>query len=93
VLVRISLRGRRRAWLVVPVVLVVAACSGAWLMTRDSSAAVQPTTATVSSSTMKETVAASGTVEPARSADLDFSATTWPPRWTARQWSPATCRP
>jgi RND family efflux transporter MFP subunit len=72
VLVRISLRGRRRAWLVVPVVLVVAAGSGAWLMTRDSSAAAQPTTATVSSSTMKETVAASGTVEPARSADLDF---------------------
>ena len=69
---RISLRGRRRAWLVVPLVLVVAAGSGAWLMTRDSSAAAQPTTATVSASTMKETVAASGTVEPARSADLDF---------------------
>jgi multidrug efflux pump subunit AcrA (membrane-fusion protein) len=71
--VRISLRGRRRAWLAVPVVLVVAAGSGAWLMTRDSSAATQPTTATVSTSTMKETVAASGTVEPAKSADLDFA--------------------
>jgi RND family efflux transporter MFP subunit len=72
VLVRISLRGRRRAWLVVPVVLVVAAGGGAWLMTRDTSAAAQPTTATVSTSTMKQTVAATGTVEPARSADLDF---------------------
>jgi len=37
--VRISLRGRRRAWLAVPVVLVVAAGSGVWLMTRDSTAA------------------------------------------------------
>ncbi|WP_231482833.1 efflux RND transporter periplasmic adaptor subunit [Nocardioides sp. URHA0020] len=69
---RISLRGRRRAWLAVPVVLVVAAGSGGWLMTRDSPAAAQATTATVSTSTMQETVAASGTVEPARSADLDF---------------------
>jgi RND family efflux transporter MFP subunit len=70
--VRISLRGRRRAWLVLPAVLVVAAAGGGWLMTRDSSAAAPPTTVTVSASTMKETVAASGTIEPARSADLDF---------------------
>ena len=69
---RISLRGRRRAWLAVPVVLVVVAGGGVWLMTRDSTAAAQPTTATVSTETMQETVAASGTVEPAKSADLDF---------------------
>jgi len=41
-------------------------------MTRDSSAATEPTTYTVSASTMKGTVTASGTIEPRHSADLDF---------------------
>jgi macrolide-specific efflux system membrane fusion protein len=41
-------------------------------MTRDSSAATEPTTYTVSASTMKDTVTASGTIEPRHSADLDF---------------------
>lgn len=41
-------------------------------MTRDSSAATEPTTYTVTASTMKDTVTASGTVEPRHSADLDF---------------------
>lgn len=67
-----KLRGRRRAWLVVPLVLVVAGGGGVWLMTRDSSAATEPTTYTVSASTMKDTVTASGTIEPRHSADLDF---------------------
>lgn len=67
-----KLRGRRRAWLVVPLVLVVAGGGGVWLMTRDSSAATEPTTYTVSASTMKGTVTASGTIEPRHSADLDF---------------------
>ncbi|MCW2794818.1 efflux RND transporter periplasmic adaptor subunit [Nocardioides sp.] len=71
--VRKILRKRSRVLLVVPLVLLVAGAStGAWLLTRDTSAAVTPTTATVTSGTMKETVAASGTVEPARTADLDF---------------------
>ena len=69
---RISLRGRRRAWLAVPVVLVAVAASGVWLLTRDTSAAADPTTVTAATSTMKETVAATGTIAPARSADLDF---------------------
>ncbi|HYF73623.1 MAG TPA: efflux RND transporter periplasmic adaptor subunit [Nocardioides sp.] len=66
------LRGRRRSWLVLPLVLAVAGGAGAWLMTRDSSAATEPTTYTVSASTVKETVSASGTIAPRRSADLDF---------------------
>lgn len=66
-------RGRSRRWLAIPVVLLVATGStGAWLLTREESAAVEPTTATVSAETVKETVAATGTVTAARSADLDF---------------------
>jgi RND family efflux transporter MFP subunit len=66
---------RRRWWLVVPVVLVVGGgATGAWLLTRDPSAAsTTPVTATVTTQTAQKTVAASGTVEPARSADLDFA--------------------
>jgi RND family efflux transporter MFP subunit len=71
----VTKRGRRRRWwLVVPVVLVVGGgASGAWLMTRDPSAASTPITATVSTQTVQQIVSASGTVEPARSADLDFA--------------------
>lgn len=63
----------RRRWLAVPVVLLVATGGiGAWLMTRDESEAVAATTATVSAETVQETVAATGTLAAARSADLDF---------------------
>lgn len=68
-----TFRGRSRRWLAIPVVLLVAVGgSGAWLLTREESAAVEPTTATVSAETVQETVAASGTLAAARSADLDF---------------------
>lgn len=68
-----KLRGRSRRWLAVPVVLLVGAGStGAWLLTREESAAVEPTTAIVSAETVQDTVAASGTLAAARSADLDF---------------------
>jgi macrolide-specific efflux system membrane fusion protein len=50
----------------------VTGSAGAWLLTREESAAVEPTTATVSAETVKETVAATGTLAAARSADLDF---------------------
>jgi macrolide-specific efflux system membrane fusion protein len=73
VLVRISLRGRRRAWLAVPVVLVVAAGSGVWLMTRDSTAAETSTTTTVSSQTIEQTVSADGTIAARKSSDESFA--------------------
>jgi len=73
VLVRISLRGRRRAWLAVPVVLVVAAGSGVWLMTRDSTAADTTTTTTVSSQTIEQTVSADGTIAARKSSDESFA--------------------
>jgi RND family efflux transporter MFP subunit len=64
----------RRWWLVLPVVLVVGGgAGGAWLLTRDASEAATPATMTVSTQTVQQTVTASGTVEPARSADLDFT--------------------
>lgn len=70
---RISLRGRRRAWLAVPVVLVVAAGSGVWLMTRDSTAAETSTTTTVSSQTIEQTVSADGTIAARKSSDESFA--------------------
>ncbi|MSZ76677.1 MAG: secretion protein HlyD [Actinobacteria bacterium] len=66
-------RPRHRAWLAVLVaVLVAAASAGGWLLTRDTSQAVSSSTATIATETVEETVSASGTVEPARTADLDF---------------------
>jgi multidrug efflux pump subunit AcrA (membrane-fusion protein) len=73
VLVRISLRGRRRAWLAVPVALVVVAGGGVWLMTRDSTASETGTTATVSTQTMRETVSADGTLAASRTSDESFA--------------------
>ena len=68
------LRGRRRAWLALPVVLLVAgASSGAWLLTRDSSEAAASTTATVSTQTMQQTVSADGTLEARRTRDESFA--------------------
>jgi macrolide-specific efflux system membrane fusion protein len=56
------------------VALVVVAGSGAWLLFRgdDGAAATTTTTAQVTSTTIQQTVSASGTVEAAKSADLDF---------------------
>lgn len=68
------LRGRSRRLLAIPVVLLVAGGgTGAWLLAREESVAVEPTTATVSAETVRETVAASGTIAPARSAELSFA--------------------
>lgn len=67
------LRGRRRAWLVVlPVLLVAAAATGAWLLTRDSPAAADSTTTTVARETVQQTVSADGTVEARKSRDESF---------------------
>lgn len=54
--------------------LVVAAAAAGWLLTRGTeSAAATTTTATVSTETVRDTVAVSGTIEPAATADLDFA--------------------
>lgn len=48
--------------------------TGAWLLTGSSEpAAAAATTATVSSETVRETTAVSGTIQPAKTADLDFA--------------------
>lgn len=69
------LRGHPRARLVVPVVLVAlvaAGATGAWLLTRDPSAAASTTTATVSRQTLQETVSADGTIEAQKTRDESF---------------------
>lgn len=70
---RISLRGRRRAWLAVPVALVVVAGGGVWLLTRDSTAAETSTTTIVSSQTIEQTVSADGTIAARKSSDESFA--------------------
>ena len=48
--------------------------AGAWLLTRPSgAAAAQTVTSTVAAGTYQQTVAATGTLEPTREADLDFA--------------------
>lgn len=64
---------RRRIVLALALLLVVAGGVGAWLLWRgDQTAAAAPTTATVTTETVKQTVAASGTVAAASTADLGF---------------------
>jgi macrolide-specific efflux system membrane fusion protein len=60
--------------LVVTTALVLVAGSGGWLLFRsdDGQAATATTTAEVTSTTIKQTVSASGAVEAAKTADLDF---------------------
>jgi len=65
---------RRRVIVIGIAVVVIAAAVGGWLLFRQpESAAAVTTTATVARGTVKQTVAASGTVEAARSADESFS--------------------
>jgi membrane fusion protein, macrolide-specific efflux system len=73
--------GRRRRWwrIVVPVVviLLVGLGTAAWAMNRSdasTTAAVTYRSVTVSTGTVRESVSASGTIEPAATDDLSFSA-------------------
>lgn len=64
---------RHRLLLVLASLLLVAGCVGAWLLWRgDDPASAAPTTATVATETVKETVAASGTLAAASTEDLGF---------------------
>lgn len=57
----------------VGLLLVAVAATGAWLLVRDTSEPVATTsTATVSASTMQQTVSVTGTMAAASTADLDF---------------------
>lgn len=65
----------RRRWLAATVVvLVVAGGVGGWLMTRGGGQAqATPLTVQATSGPVKQTVSASGTIDAAKSADLDFA--------------------
>ena len=71
---RLLATGRRRV-LIVVVVLVVVAGFGGWMIFRpgSSTAEAQALTYTVSKTTLKQTVSASGSLEAADEADLDFA--------------------
>ena len=69
-------KGQRRSRVVggVALVLLLAAAAGGWLLARGGEpAAATTTTVTVSTETVRDTVAVSGTIEPAATADLDFA--------------------
>jgi RND family efflux transporter MFP subunit len=69
-----SRRRPSRRLLVLAGVVVVAGGGGtAWWLTRPDPAAAQAATMTVTRETFKDTVSASGTIEPATQADLSFA--------------------
>ncbi|GAB2989530.1 efflux RND transporter periplasmic adaptor subunit [Nocardioides montaniterrae] len=71
---RLLRRLRRRTVLIGLVLVVAVAATATWLLVRSpEQAAAATSTATVSRGTVKQTVAASGTVAAARSADEDFA--------------------
>lgn len=62
----------RKWWLLAAVVVLVAAGGGSWLWLRGDDDRTAAATVTVSAETVRQTVSATGTVTPVRSADLDF---------------------
>lgn len=65
---------KKRTLALAAAVVVVVGGTGTWWLTRSSSnAATTTSTYTVSASTIQQTVSASGTVEPAQSANLSFA--------------------
>jgi len=66
-------RTRRRLLVVAGVVVVAAGGVAAWLVLGPAEASTQPVIATAAVGTQRQTVSASGTVEPAEQADLNFA--------------------
>jgi macrolide-specific efflux system membrane fusion protein len=60
-------------WVLAGVVVVAAGGAAAWWLLRPPAATAAPVVVSVTSSTQRQTVAATGTVEPAAQADLDFA--------------------
>jgi len=66
-------RPSRRVLVLTGVVVVATAGGTTWWLTRPEPAAAQNATMTVTLETFKDTVSASGTIEPAKQADLSFA--------------------
>ncbi|MCA1984009.1 efflux RND transporter periplasmic adaptor subunit [Nocardioides nematodiphilus] len=67
-------RPGKRGWAILIALLVIVGSGGSWLLLHgDDAATATPLTAQASSGTVKQTVSATGTIEPARTADLDFA--------------------
>lgn len=66
-------RTRRRLLVLSGVVVVAAGGFAAWLVLRPAEASTEPVIATATVGPQRQTVAASGTVEPAEQADLNFT--------------------
>lgn len=64
---------RRRLLVLSGVVVVAAGGVAAWLVLRPAEASTSPVVATASVGTQRQTVSASGTIEPAEQADLNFA--------------------
>ena len=70
---RLRPRSRRQYLIAAVVLLAVIGGTGYWFLGRADSAAVEATVATVSTGTFQQTVSGSGTIAPAKQADLDFA--------------------
>ena len=66
-------RTRRRLLVLTGVVVVVAGGAAAWWLLRPAEASTAPVTVAAAVGTQRQTVSASGTVEPAAQADLSFA--------------------
>lgn len=70
---RLRPRSRRQYLVSAAVLVIVIAAVGYWFLGRADSAAPQTTVATVATGTFQQTVSGSGTIAPARQADLSFA--------------------
>ena len=78
-------RPRRRTLWLAGVCVLAAAGGTTWWLARPEPATAQTTTMTVTKGTFKETVSATGTIEPAKQADLSFAVSGTVTRVLARE--------